>query len=826
MAYNTVPLTDLKVREKRYNKEKQNFQRQIDIAESIDFGYLSAYRDEGRVEKHKINYDLFNGRLDVSLYDDETCYSILGEEITLGNKAVTHYPLISQVAHAKLGEMINMPFIMSVKDQTPLKESFEQREYKKLIEQYIQLNYIAPAEKLVQEKVAQMIPQEQSQMFTPEELQQLQGQMDQEVKALNPQEIYEYMENDYRTPVAKQAQEVTDYLVEQLEIKQKQDEGAKHAIVTGEEYYLVDTHNDDLIFDALLPSSVSYGGSAETEWVQDMSWAKIERWLSVEDATQKYAEYLSEKDWKEIYEYVEPVWGSGKKNGVFADDPTSYQTRRVMYEMSENGGHWTRNVEGDLNYKTHEGSSNLTNIYSRILQQYGPGSKMSDYGIRECTIYFRDKMLLKKVKRWEDGEVKTYIFGENYRPVEEDLEVAEFWVDEVWRVVKLGTKNNVYVKVEPIKYQFRSLSNYKVELPIYGRAYNTHRGMSRNVSLVDLGKPYQQEYDLEMHALKHDLGTNIGRIFIFLKGLKPQEQTWQEFMTNIKDFGIVIADTNQKGVNSLDPNLIKSIDASKMPEIAARVQFLESIRQNLYRAMFANEATLGQIGQYATNGNIGSQQAASSVQIEPFFDMHRQIIEKAVSALINKARLFYKENPEKIRNILSPSSYAELEAGLAFWYTELGVSFDNSGRTLRQIEIIKANVQSLIQNSFGPEASIELLLANSTSDIMNVVRKGTKRFQEQQQQAQEFQAAMEQQKAQLNMQLKQQDYAFQMQKQAESLQAGLQRAEIQSRSFQLANDVNEDNENDLLVKAREDRAAAQKIHEDKMKIELLKLNKK
>ena len=109
---------------------------------------------------------------------------------------------------------------------------------------------------------------------------------------------------------------------------------------------------------------------------------------------------------------------------------------------------------------------------------------------------------------------------------------------------------------------------------------------------------------------------------------------------------------------------------------------------------------------------------------------------------------------------------------------------------------------------------------------MNVVRKGTKRFQEQQQQAQEFQAAMEQQKAQLNMQLKQQDYAFQMQKQAESLQAGLQRAEIQSRSFQLANDVNEDNENDLLVKAREDRAATQKIHEDKMKIELLKLNKK
>ena len=826
MVNSTVPLSDVKVREKRYNKEKNNFQRQIDIAEAIDFGYLSAYRDDSRIEKHKINYDLFNGRLDVSLYDDDTCYTILGEEIKLNNKAITHYPLISQVAKAKLGELISMPFVMSVKDQTPLKESFEQREYRKLVDQYIQLNFIAPAEKMIQDKIAQIIPPEQTQGLSPEEMQQLQGQVDLQVKAMNPQEIYEYMENDYRTPVAKQAQELTDYLIDQLEIKVKQDEGAKHAICTGEEYYLVDTHNDDLAFECLLPSSVTYGGSAETEWVQDMSWAKIERWLSVEEATQKYAEYLSEKDWQELYEFVEPVWGSGKKNGVFADDPTSYQTRRVMYELAENGSYWVRNVEGSKNYKTMEGSSNLTNIYSRILQQYGPGSRMSDFGIRECTIYFRDKMMLKKVKRFEDGQVKTFILGENYKPVEDDLEVVEFWVDEVWRVVKLGTKNNIYVKVEPVQYQFRSLTNYKVELPIYGRAYNTHRGMSKNVSLIDLGKPYQQEYDIEMHALKHDLGTNIGRIFIFLKGLKPQEQTWQEFMTNIKDFGIVLADTNQKGINSLDPNLIKSVDASKMPEIAARIQLLENIRQNLYRAMLSNEATLGQVGQYATNGNIGSQQAASSIQIEPFYDMHRQIVEKAVAALVNKARLFYKEHPEKIRNILSPSSYAELEAGLAFWYTEIGVSFDNSGRTLRQIELIKANVQALIQNSFGPEASIELLLANSTSDIMNIIKKGTKRIQDQQAQAQEFQAAMEQQKAQLELQLKQQEYQFQLQKQRESMQASLARADIQSRSFQMANDVNNNKLNDSFEKAELDRELQLKIHEDKMELERQKLGTK
>ena len=820
---------DIKIRETRFNKEKNNFERQIEIAEAIDFGWYASYRDEDRIKKHKLNLDLLNGRLDVSLYDAETCHTIMGEEVTLGKNDIVHYPIISQVAKAKHGEMISMPFVMSVKDQTPIRESFQQMEYQKLIEQYIQLKYTEPAKRMVQEKVAKMMPPEQSQMMTPEDMQQLQQQMDVEARAMNPEEIYEYLENDYRSPIAKQAQEVTNYLIDQLDIKRKQDEGAKFAIATGEEYYLVDTHGDDLIFESLLPASVSYGGSAETEWVQDMSWAKIERWLSVEEATQKYAEYLSEKDWKELYDYVEPLWGTAKKHGVLSDDPNSPITRRVMYEMSADGDGWTKKVVGEganVNYKTSEGSSNLMKIYSQIINDYGAGTPLSSFGIRECTIYFRDKALLKRVERFEDGEVKKYWFGENYQPVESDLTVKKVWVDEVWRVVKLGTHNNIYVKVEPIPYQYKSLQNYKVELPIYGRAYETHRNMTKNVSLIDLGKPYQQEYDIEMHNLKQDLGTNLGKVFIFLKNLKPAEQTWQEFITNMKDFGFVLADTNQKGIGALDPNVLKTVDVSKMQDVAARIQLLENLRQNLYRSMFSNEASLGQVGQYATNGNIGSQQAATSIQIEPFYDMHRQIVEKAVSALVNKARLFYKDRPQLIRNILSPSSYVELESGLAFWYTELGVSFDNSGRTLRQIEMIKQNVHAFVQNQFGPEASIELLLANSTSDIMNIVKKGIKRQQEMMQQNQEFQMAMQNQKAQMEMQLKQQEWAFQMQRQKEMLDNGLIKAEIHASSFERANDVDKNQKHDLLEKAVDDRATQERIHADKMALEYAKLGKK
>lgn len=821
---------DLKFRETRYNKEKNNYQRQIDIAEAIDYGWYSSYRDEDRIKKHKLNLDLFNGRLDVDLYDAETCHTIMGEEITLGKNGIVHYPIISQVVNAKLGELISMPFVMSVKDQTPIRESFQQMEYQKLIEQYIQLKYTEPVKRMVEQKVASMLPPDAQSIMSPEEMQQMQQMMEVEARAMNPEEIHEYLENDYRSPIAKQAQEVTNYLIDQLEIKRKQDEGAKFAIATAEEYYLVDTHGDDLIFDTLLPSSVSYGGSTETEWVQDMSWAKVERWLSIEEATQKYAEYLSEKDWEELYDYIEPLWGGHvKKHGVLSDDPNSPITRRVMYELSADGGGWSKKVVGEganLDYKTSEGSSNLLKIYNRIVNDYGAGTSLSSFGIRECTIYFRDKAMLKRVERFEDGEVQKLWLGENYQPVESDLSVRKVWVDEVWRVVKLGTHNNIYVKVEPLPYQYKSLQNYKVELPIYGRAYNTHRNMSKNVSLIDLGKPYQQEYDIEMHNLKQDLGTNLGKIFIFLKNLKPAEQTWQEFITNMKDFGFVIADPNQKGVGALDPNILKTVDVSKMQDIAARINLLENLRQNLYRSMFSNEASLGQIGQYATNGNIGSQQAATSIQIEPFYDMHRQIVEKAVSALVNKARLFYKDRPHLIRNILSPSSYVELESGLAFWYTELGVSFDNSGRTLRQIEMIKQNVHAFVQNSFGPESSIELLLANSTSDIMNIIKKGTKRQQEMMQQNQEFQMAMNTQKTQLDAQVKQQEWAFQLQKQKEALEVGLVKAEIHASSFKMANDVNNDQKHDLLEKAEQDRELALKVHEDKMKLEYAKLGKK
>jgi hypothetical protein len=58
------------------------------------------------------------------------------------------------------------------------------------------------------------------------------------------------------------------------------------------------------------------------------------------------------------------------------------------------------------------------------------------------------------------------------------------------------------------------------------------------------------------------------------------------------------------------------------------------------------------------------------------------------------------------------------------------------------------------------------------------------------------------------------------------MQASLARADIQSRSFQMANDVNNNKLNDSFEKAELDRQLQLKIHEDKMELERQKLGSK
>jgi hypothetical protein len=239
---------------------------------------------------------------------------------------------------------------------------------------------------------------------------------------------------------------------------------------------------------------------------------------------------------------------------------------------------------------------------------------------------------------------------------------------------------------------------------------------------------------------------------------------------------------------------------------------------NLYQVAGFNQNRTGQGGQYANAVNIQTQQQASYNQTEPMFETHRIIVEKACDRLMNLARIYYKDNPEELRNILSPTSYAELEFGYPFWYSYFNVRLENSGKVARQVEMLKQYMQAFIQNGMEPVDVVNLALAETKNDLMDILSKINKRQKEAAQQAQESQMQQMQQAMAAEQEQAQAERDFKMTIKQMEIEAADLRSQRDSDKFRSAADVDANGRADLLESKMLELEQRKKEHEDKMRL--------
>jgi hypothetical protein len=802
----------------RYEKEKNNFERQIAVMDYYDT-FNGSYRDTSRLDKFGINYDLANGRLDTSLYDSEDWCMIGNEQVSVKKGEIPHIPMIAQVVNALIGEEIARPWKLSVDDESPLKDSIETEEYRKLFKQYIDQNIIAPQEAEAQQRLQiQMQGMDMSQI-SPEQMQEMQAQMQQqigeEVAFNTPEQIMDYMSNDYQNPIARQAQEIITHLDKKFEIKQLEIEGFTHMLPTSEEYYYVNIGEHGLEFDMVPPDSLTYGGPKDEVWVQKMDWAKREKWTTITDVRMKYAQVLKPAHIAELDKYYEPKYGSQHYDDVHGNSPL---TRRYMFDLSSDPEGF-QNKYGNQDYRLKENTINIAHAYSDIMNKYGEGVNLNDFAVRETHIVWKEFRVMYRVYRMVDGKPKRFFFDEHYVPVAEDLDVKRIEAPEIWEGTKIGTDDPIYLNIRPLQGQYPSADNpYVVELPYIGRKYKTFRGRSENVSIIDLMKQFNRDIDQEMASLRKDLDTNLGKIITMNMKLKPQNWTWSSFFQVAKDHSMFIIDPDQKGSNNVDPNFLREMNLDKMTDISNRLFLIKEMIANLYAVAGFSHHRAGQGGQYANAVNIQTQQQSSYNQTEPMFETHRVIVEKACNRLMNLARVYYKENPDELRNILSPTSFTELEFGYPFWYAYFNVRLENSGKVARQVAELKQYMQAFIQNGWQPIDIIALASAESRNDLIDIAQKIDKRQKEemaaaqqaQQAQMQEQMAAMQQAKAEENQ------VKFELEKMKQD--SALQRVNIDVDKFRLANDVDANGKADLLEAKMLELEQRAKEHEDKMEL--------
>lgn len=805
---------EIKPRVSRAKKEARSFARQMEIMDYIDL-YFGEIRDENEFRRYDINYGLFNGDLDVNLYEDPICFNIGGEKVKLEHQSIVHYPIISQVARAMHGELMSRPFQPTAKDLGSFAQTAKNNKWNELLRELIQQDILMPMEQEITSEYYRNNNIQDIFGLSPEEQQQVQADIQGRIQARTPEDIINFMENDYQTPTQRQAQQLLDYYISHLGINSIQQEGFKHAIITGQEYYYIGERYGEPVFEFVNPKYLRYDTGSQNEvWCNKGDWAKYEQWFSFPKITQRHAEKLNKAHWAELEEYIEPIGGF-----THVGDPRKDRVmERTMYELSTDS--LIAEEFGDINIKTKKGQNDMKRVYERVIEKYGMnyGHAFSNYGIRECHMVWRDKRKLNKVTRVERGKEVVRYFDEHYESKPEDIRVVEVWVDEVWEGTKIGNHDEcLYLNIQPIPGQYKSIFNpYQVQLPYVGRKYNTQMNNAPNVAPIDLGKPSQMEFDTLMAQLKHDLQTDVGSVFLMVLDLKPDGMNWQDWMNTMRNGKLLMTNLNKRGLHNFDPNMLKSVDMNRTADIAAKAQLLEMFKQNIFSEMYFNPARVGAIGQYATDKNIETNQSASYNQTEEFFDIHRQIVEVALNIFMNRAKLIFKDKPFKSSHILGDPERIDLEISSDFWYEEVGIEFKISSEELRRVEELRARMLEFIQNGMSYSGIFALATAKTMNDIQNLLKNEEKKIEKKMQEERQLQLEEMEKQRQAEMAEKQSQREHEIQQSREQYASQEARAIIDSETLRKGEDVNRNNESDLKESKEIELRSKERIEREKL----------
>lgn len=761
-------------------KKKDDFKWIEKCADHIDRIYL-PYSDKTRLKRLQMNYDLYNGHGEKEMQEYAGQIDDLFEEgVFSGYENVQHHPIINQVAKSMVGEQQLRPLNPTAWDTSIFSMNDRKRKKQELYTNWMQVNILDPIKQKITMQVMQEMGITDPYKMTPDEQEQFARSIEGGVKANTPKEIEEYMRKGYKSPSETQAQKLIDFLMDYLDIKFLTDEGFKHAIITGEEIYKVGIRHNMPSLELVNPMGFYHLSRGNAMFIEDGIAAKYDQYVMLNDIYNWHGDEIGKS--KEIQDKLEKyslgLWDT--KGGA----PNS----RLVAEVVANPA-----IAQNAPYAgSREGQEYLKNIFESMGQGYHRGGD-----IKYTHITFKALRKLKQIKRSTDGQKRSFWVDESYQfnSLKGDLEEYECWVPEVWEATKIGYSDAIYLNKQPIPYQYRSLDNpFDVKLCYVGALYSKLMGNSSNVAPMDLGKPWQYKFNIQMAKIHELEATDMGKVFLTSFQAKPKDWSWKKFILMMKYGKIAPVDMQQEGVTPVDAQLFKSLDLSTMSELEAKLQYLEFLKNQIVLSMSYNPSRLGMQAPNVSVTNNQQNIMQSSYQTYDIYNLHQKVVENLLNILVNTTRVAFKEDSPTKGFVMDDMSIAELDLDWEMlWRSELAIKIRDSNQDFENILQLRQLAQPLIQNgliSFSDAARLQF--AKNGAEIMNIVESSEEKIAKMKQEERDAQQQQLQQQAQMEQQIKQMEQAFQEHMQDAKLQNEILVAEIAATRFANQLDVDKD----------------------------------
>jgi hypothetical protein len=527
--------------------------------------------------------------------------------------------------------------------------------------------------------------------------------------------------------------DILNYLKHKEKLKLKFSEGWEHALIAAEEIYYVGIVNGDVKLRVCNPLNVEFDRNPDNPYIEDGDWFREDRWMTVGQILDEFGEYLTEKQIKDL---DEGNLQQGLSNQMFPE----YAYSQKDIQSYERGNSSTRTNSNSTHYL-------VNHVVWKSMKKIGFVTYMD-----------------------ENDEQQTSVVDETFR-MSQEMKDAGYtlewkWIPEVWHGTKIA--ESFYVNIEPLPNQTRSMDNpSEVKLPYVGRVYNCTNTIQ--TSLVDLIKPHQYLYNIVWFRLESEIAKAKGKKMIMDIAQIPKSEgfdveKWIHFFDTV---GIGFINSFEEGTGNMGQgktsafNQFTQVDMTLSQSVGQYLSILDKIERVIDKIVGITPQREGHTESRQTATAAQNAVIQSSHSTEPWFFIHNEIKTQVLSHMIESAKFAYPDK-KKLNFMTDDMQRISMEMDIEkFSDSDYGVFVSNSSKD----NMIFSELRSLGQQALGSGTAtltdiVNILSANSTSELTNLIKEADAKREQQQQAQMQSQQQMQQEQLAAQQQEKEAERMF------------------------------------------------------------------
>lgn len=744
---------------KNFPSQKKSFSqkgkkwRQAHLDWADNNSYLNNSEIRRKRKNKKINLNLYNGKVDVR--DMKLILNPGGLEQFFVPDAIQHYPIITPRVNVLVGEEKRRKFDWSVQITNPDTLS-KMKEDKK---------------KLVDAKLMEMLQSDVSDEELEQEL----------------QKYGDYINFDYQDVREKRANLLMRHYIAKLDMKIQFQQGFKDALIMGEEIYMFDIVNGEVVFEKLNPLKVHTLRSGFSNKIEDSDVIVIDDFWSPGKIQDTYYNDLNDIEVSKL-------------------DETSFHGTNtnldgVTEAVDDEFGLKLLEREGMDTYIESTGIYNNQDTYGRNTYTDGNGN------IRVLRMFWKSMKKILKVSYFDEmGKKQTKFRSEDYVVDKAMGETSEvIWVPQWWKGVKIG--QDTYLQIKPREIQYNKLDQPSFNsCGIVGQVYNS--GDEESVTMVDRAKPFQYLYDISWYRVNEALSKYLGSIVELDLAKVPTGWSVTKWLYFARKSGISVVDSfkeGQKGMakgrlaGSVGNTTGRVLEQRVGDFIQTHIDMMEFAKAQMDEITGVSRQRLGQVENRETVGGVERAVSQSNHITEEVFTLHDYCKKRCFQLLIETAKIALKGRTLKFSYIADDMTrqLAEID-GDQFAEEEYGLMVSNDDEINRLEQKLEGMVQLGLQNQMiSFSTAIKIYNSPSIREIQRLIEKDEQQMKEsqskqaedqnKQMQAQMEQAAIEKQQEQ-NLELEKFNREDETKRYIAELQAETQRIQKENADRGVEND--------------------------------------